>query len=71
MKEIYLVQALGRHEFKFYAHKGVKVETLEFHDLVSSLWCDSKLNAIKFCRTLNRERHFLIYFVRRIYDYSI
>lgn len=71
MKEIYLVQALEHLTFKECARKGIKVENLEFHGIVSTLWCDSKKNAIKYCRSQNREHNFLIYFVRRISDYSV
>lgn len=71
MKEIYLVQALEHLTFKECARKGIKVENLECHGIVSTLWCDSKINAIKFCRKQNREWTFLTYFVRRISDYSV
>ncbi len=70
MKEIYLVQALEHLTFKECARKGIKVETLEFHGIVSTLWCDSKMNAIKYCREQNSNHNFLIYFVRRIKDYT-
>lgn len=71
MKEIYLVQALESLTFKECARQGVKVETLEMYGIVSTLWCDDKMNAIKFCRKQNREDNFLIYFVRPISDYSV
>lgn len=71
MKKIYLVQALEHLTFKECARKGIKVETLEFHGIVSTLWCDDKENAIKYCREQNRKHNFLIYFVRRISDYSV
>lgn len=71
MNEIYLVQAMEHLTFKECARQGVKVGTLEFHGNVSTLWCDSKINAINFCRKQNREDNFLIYFVRQISDYSV
>lgn len=70
MKEIYLVQALEHLTFKECARKGIRVEDLEFHGIVSTLWCDSKKNAIDYCRKQNRNNNFLIYFVRRIKDYT-
>lgn len=66
MKEIYLVQALEHLTFKECARKGIKVETLEFHGIVSTLWCDSKMNAIKSCREHNREQNFEVFFVNLI-----
>ena len=70
MKEIYLVQALERLTFKKCARQGIKVEDLEFHGIVSTLWCDTKINAINYCRKQNRQWNFLVYFVRRIKDYT-
>lgn len=70
MKEIYLVQTLEHLTFKECARKGIKVEDLEIHGMVSTLWCDSKMSCIDYCRKRNRESEFLIYFVHRIQDYT-
>lgn len=69
MKNIYLVQKMERVIFDMYARKGVKVKSLDCYGEVQTLWCESKKNAIKYCREQNRERDFLVYFVRQLNAY--
>lgn len=69
MKKIYLVQKMERDIFDMYARKGVKVKSLDCYGDVQTLWCESKKNAIKYCREQNRERDFLVYFVRQLNAY--
>lgn len=69
MKQIYLVQKMQRVIFDEYARKGVKVKGLDCYGEVQTLWCESKKNAIKYCREQNREHDFLVYFVRPLNAY--
>lgn len=70
MKKIYLVQRMERDAFRYHARKGVKVGRLDCYGHVMTMWYDSKQKAINHCRKLNRVQNFVIYFVRRIYDYT-
>lgn len=71
MKTIYLVQRMERKSFRRCAHNRIKIKDLDCYGQVETMWYESKMNAIHYCRKQNRKREFLIYFVRRISDYSI
>ena len=71
MKKIYLVQKMKRGLFKYYAHKGVTVDHLDCYGQVTTMWCNSKRKAIRDCRNNNRKQDYVVFFVRRILDYSV
>lgn len=66
MKTIYLVQKMERKEFKYYAHKGIKVQHLQYHGQVRTLWCESKRKAIMSCRVRNHWSGYEVFFATPI-----
>ena len=66
MKKIYLVQKMEHEAFKYYAHKGIKVNRLDCYGQVVTMWCESKRKAIKSCREKNREQKYEVFFVVQI-----
>lgn len=69
MKKIYLVQKMEREAFKECAHNRIKVNHLDCYGQVSTLWCESKRNAIKSCREKNHEQNYEVYFVTQVKAY--
>lgn len=66
MKKIYLVQKMERDAFKKWARKGVKCNNLDCYDIVVTMWCESKRNAIKSCRDWNCKQLYEVFFVTQV-----
>ena len=69
MKKIYLVQKMERESFKKWARKGIKCNSLDCYDIVVTMWCESKRNAIKSCRDYNHKQQYEVFFVTPVKIY--